>query len=114
MTFYTNKDIPQPRYDRDYSFEDKDWFVGSKKRFKYSIEWVESDDITEFMYIQDNDIPRVEVRKWCEDNCCGDVLALEKSNTIFSQKRGFQVRRQWVEFCFELDTDATAFKLKWL
>ena len=116
--FLTVEDITGKEY--PYSKGKYDWIYGElDQNYPYIIEWYEDDSID--WNRKTSDVPRIEVRRWCERNLDGDVIVFQKSNSKFRHydedrpfRGGYQVHAHWVEFHFELETDSSAFKLRWL
>lgn len=112
--FFTKNDIPVQKYDRDYSYKEMDWFVGDQTRFTYKFRW----------YIEDygfekttSPIPRIEVRKWCDTACVGDMLVLDgKYFTKIGEAKwnsSGNVPTYYVDLMFDTEEDAVLFKLMW-
>ena len=118
--FFTADDVPD-RGKYPYSSASKwDWHLGDvEDNFPTIISWCEEhwdwDHPT-------SDIPRVKVRRWCERNLEGDILILNKSETQLREsshknswdRHTYEEHKRWTEFKFEFESDAMAFKLKWL
>ena len=114
--FFTNDDLVLNTKQR--SDNQMIWLV-TPNDLEYVIEWYEYH--WDFDY-PTSKIPRIDIRRWCERNLEGDILAIEKSETKWREyltnksweSAGYQVHKSWVEFRFELETDLLAFKLRWI
>lgn len=118
--FFTVDDTPDAKtYPHDDPTE-WSWHTGSlEENFPYRYEWYEQDSIDYSR--KTSSVPRVEVRRWCERNLDGDIYVMLKHQSEFkyydkddSFGGGYQVHARFVVFCFELETDLMAFKLRWL
>ena len=118
--FFTVDDIPDAT---TYPYDDPiewSWHTGSlEENFPHRHKWYEEDRID--WSRETSKIPRVEVRRWCERNLDGDVYVMNgrHSEFIYYNKKdlygdGYQASVRWIEFCFELESDLMAFKLRWL
>lgn len=118
--FFTVDDTPDRQ---KYPYGDPnqwDWHLGSlEENFPYRYKWYEEDRID--WSRKTSTIPRVEMRRWCERNLDGDVYVMDGRHTEFVHfnkedplSDGYQASIRWIEFCFELETDLMAFKLRWL
>lgn len=116
--FFIEDDIAKSNNISHNNSNELDWLVGHHtKNFVHSLNWYENNYINFNRRIRE--IPQVKVRRWCERNLEGDILAIKKSETEFIYKvkekpwqGGYQHSTYWVEF--ELESDMIAFKLKWL
>ena len=117
--FFTPDDVPSRSkypYSRPSTW---DWHLGDvEDNFPTIISWYE--EHWDWDYPKST-IPRVKIRRWCERNLEGDVLVLAHSDEewrLYDEDKQYgdryQVHKRWTEFNFEFESDAMAFKLKWL
>lgn len=112
--FFTEINLPKRKHDRDYEFKDRDWFVGDQDRFTYIFRWY----INDYAYVKTtHPIPRVDLRKWCCDNCAGDILVLDGLySTKLREPRwndSGDAATFYVDIMFDNMADAVLFKLAW-
>lgn len=105
ILFKDDKVKPASSYDHQY--EARDWFVGSLDRFEIKLAWIEQDYVDYGRKCRS--IPRIEVRKYIEGSLEGDVYIYEESADRWIYEAWSQT--SWVVFCFELESDASLFKL---
>lgn len=112
--FFTESDLPKRKHDHDHTYCDMDWFVGDIDRFKYIFRWY-YDDYT--FQKTTSSIPRIEIRKWFEDRCSGDLLVVNGSyHTKIREARwdsSGTMPTYFVDFKFDTLDDALLFKLTW-
>lgn len=113
-------------YQRDHINYDlsteSDWFLGNLDRFKFSYIWIDEDHIWwRDDHVQNpKQIPRIEIRKWCESYLEGDILVRRGSATdkyMPDPKKIWEYshyHKYWVEFSFETEEDLSHFLLKWI
>lgn len=58
-------------------------------------------DIDDFLIVDE----WPNIRRWIRDDCDGDVIIRSNANSY---------HRKWIDLYFECESDAMAFKLKWL
>ena len=115
--FYTKANLADFQDDRYGTRRKADWFVGFRENnFSCHVLWYERDDINNNPIY---DIPRIEVRRWCERSLTGDILALECTDEQYMRDtadpfdHGKWLEAKYIEFHFELEEDMVAFKLHW-
>ena len=98
----------------DYYNERRDWYVGSLDRFKYKIAWIENDTLG--WDVRDNWAPRVEIRKFIEETCIGEVYVTSDTCNYWGgatdEDRSKTV--SWISFNFEKEEDLALFILKFM
>jgi len=94
--------------------DETDWKVGSLDRFKHKIAWIIDDQVT--WKIRGTDVPKIEVRKFIEQSCTGDVYVVDDYESVICSTEQFAVgpRRniKWLVFSFEYEPDLAMFILK--
>ena len=106
---YTNEDKLT-----DGSSERSDWRVGSLDRFTHKIAWITDDHVT--WKIRGSEVPKIQVRKFIEQCCTGDVYVVDDLESIICSTEKFALgpRRviKWLLFNFEYEEDLAMFIMK--
>ena len=119
--FFTDDDIPSRKKYPHGDPVNWDWHIGDfQKNFPYKFIWYEEDRIDwsrETHRIEN----RVDLRRWCERELNGDIYikSIHDSKFVYYNKKeqygdGYLASASRIEFCFELESDLLAFKLRWM
>lgn len=96
------------------SYEPSDWRVGNLDRFKYKIAWITDDQVS--WKIRDKHVPRIQVRKFIEQSCTGDVYVKNDFESIICSSEEFALgprnEIRWILFSFEYEEDLAMFIMK--
>lgn len=94
--------------------EGSDWRVGNLDRFIYKIAWIIDDQVT--WKIHGTNVPRIQVRKFIEQCCDGDVYVMNdyESMVCSTEEYALGPRREikWLLFSFEYEKDLAMFIMK--
>ena len=112
--FFTAEDLPIKRSEYDHNYQSRDWFVGDGLRFVYAFRWF----IDDYSFVKTtHPIPRVEIRKWFDECCVGDIFVKDGSYETKTHQARWNTSGNsptyYVDIRFDTEEDAILFKMTW-